>query len=414
VTSQLSRRRFLSGLGAVTLLGAAGGIGRGFMESATAATTDMIDVHGHVLPPFWVDALRASGGSRVSGMAIPNWSPRAAVAFLDSKCINTQVVSLPDPAVTFLPQLSDRVTMARRVNDYVATELVHSTVHEGRFGGFATLPLADLSVGEQTEAVKEARRAVNELGLDGVSLLSNYGDTYLGDLKLAPLMLALNSQSAVVAVHSNAQGTAPAMDLGAALLEAPFNTTRAIVNMSYLQAFTLYPNIRWLFVDAGGTLPYLAYRSSLFLLYPVVAQNLGLDVGDLDEGNFQFADLYFDTAWSANPVTMTSLREIAPDSHVLLGTDWPLSARSLGDPTLGQGSLAGIFGDKYAAVSGANARALLPAMAARSGAAACGGGSAGGGGRTPSPSPSVSPTTNPVESQAPAPTDLPTAIAAGL
>jgi hypothetical protein len=52
-----------------------------------------IDVHQHVVPPFWADALSAHGGDP-SGWSSPAWTVESAIAFMDSQHIATGVLSL--------------------------------------------------------------------------------------------------------------------------------------------------------------------------------------------------------------------------------------------------------------------------------------------------------------------------------
>ncbi len=57
-----------------------------------------IDVHQHVVPPFWAKALPTHGGDP-SGTVIPEWSPESAIDFMDSLEIATGILSLTAPGV---------------------------------------------------------------------------------------------------------------------------------------------------------------------------------------------------------------------------------------------------------------------------------------------------------------------------
>src|SRR5260370_7409888 len=98
-----------------------------------------IDVHQHVVPPFWAKALPTHGGDP-SGMVIPQWSPESAIDFMDSQEIATGILSLTAPSIVGWNK-SERREMARRVNEYTA-DLVAK--RPDRFGNFATPPLPDV------------------------------------------------------------------------------------------------------------------------------------------------------------------------------------------------------------------------------------------------------------------------------
>jgi len=288
---------------------------------------------------------------------------------MDRHGIAAQVLSLPDPAVTPLATPGARLAMARRVNDHLH-HLINSDRWAGRFGALAVVPLgARPTTGEVVSAAAEVDRALGELGLDGVCLLSNYGPTFLGDPALAPLMATLDAHAATVVVHPSVPPGPRPGGLPTFLLEGAFNTTRAVVSMSYRQTFTTNPAIRWVIGDGGGTLPYLAYRSSLLQVYPAVAQNFG--IGDVDDQNFDYGRLSFDTAnvgGSRSTSSLVTTREVVPASQVLFGTDWPLSTPHLPRRGALQPGLAAVFDDsERRGVMRRNALAHFPRLAARLG-----------------------------------------------
>ncbi|WP_418064505.1 amidohydrolase family protein [Pimelobacter simplex] len=183
-----------------------------------------------------------------------------------------------------------------------------------------------------SNARTEATRAIKVLGFDGVGLFSQYDGVYLGDPRLKPLMATLNQLGAMVFVHP-VTPVMPDLGLPAFLFEFPFDTTRAAVNLSYRGTFRAYPFVRWLLAHAGGTLPFLAYRTSLLQYVTPVMQNLG--VGLLDEQNLDYGRLFYDTALSPAPSAMMAVKEVAPVSHIMFATDWPFSAEIFtipGDP----------------------------------------------------------------------------------
>lgn len=332
-----------------------------------------VDVHCHHIPDFYRVSLAAHGIVAAGGFPIPPWSPQLAVGFMDRYGIQTQVVSISEPGVAYLPTPQQRLDMARQINDYTKETLIDagSSRLAGRFGGFAVIPLGDPNNPlDILNACAEATRAITVLGMDGIGLLTNYNGVYLGDPRLTPLMVTLNTLGAMVFVHPVTPVKPESIVLPAFLYEFTFDTTRAAINMLYMGVYRLYPRIRWLLAHAGGTLPYLSYRSSLLTVSPVLTDNLGVPGMDEIEVFGSYANLYYDTALSPAAPAMKCLREVTSLEHILFATDWPFSAALMlvttdGDP---QPRLSQTFSNsERVKVERDNALVQFPRLAALSG-----------------------------------------------
>ncbi len=384
----ISRRKLLSNalqLGAVSVGGSA--LAACGISSATANTSSStgdqpdavlpsgnfrVDVHCHHIPDFYRLSLATHGIVTAGGIPIPAWSPDMAVNFMNQFGIQTQVVSISEPGVTYLATPQERLDMAQQINNYTASTLINSPTYPGRFGGFAVLPLGDLNNPlDIANACTEAIRAINVLGMDGIGILSNYQGIYLGDPRLAPLMATLNTLGAMVFLHPVTPVKPDNIVLPTFLFEFTFDTTRAAVNMLYNGVYRTYPNIRWLLAHAGGTLPFLSYRTSLFTLTPAAADALSLPVLNEVEVLGSYANLFYDTALSPAPSAMKSVREVTSLDHILFATDWPFSgpvflATASGDP---QPRLSQTFNNnERLKVERNNAFAQFPRIKALSGA----------------------------------------------
>ncbi len=149
-------------------------------------SANRIDVHTHLVPPFWAKDLPLHGGDP-SGWGAPDWSPDQLIAFMDDEGIAVSMLSLTAPGIEGWKG-AGRVAIARQVNDYGA-ELV--TRHPDRLGYLATLALPDVDAG-----LAEIRRCYDELSVDGVCLHSNFEGVYLGDDRLLPIWEELDRRSA--------------------------------------------------------------------------------------------------------------------------------------------------------------------------------------------------------------------------
>ena len=211
-----------------------------------------IDLHHHVMPDFYWQASNEDGNV-AGGINPPPWSLEGAIAYLDEAEIDVAVPSISTPGVHFGDDAAAR-TLAYRVNEYIA-DLKRD--RPDRFGGFASLPLPDVE-----GSLDALAYALDVLELDGVSLMTNAGGSYLGDARFDPIFAELQRRGAVVFVHPTASPDPIAHSLGLpdALLDYPADTSRAIAKLHYSNTFARTPDVKYVFSHAGGTIPFLAPR----------------------------------------------------------------------------------------------------------------------------------------------------------
>ncbi|WP_420211552.1 2-hydroxy-1-naphthoic acid nonoxidative decarboxylase [Burkholderia aenigmatica] len=307
-----------------------------------------IDVHQHVVPPFWADALPAHGGDP-SGWGSPAWSPESAIAFMDSLEIQTGVLSLTAPGVQGWNGQAKR-DMARQVNEYVAGLVAQRPT---RFGNFATLPLPDVD-----GTLAEIGHAFDTLKADGVVLLSNYGGVYLGDPAFESVWAELDRRRAVVFIHPAKPAIDAVPGMPGPLLDYPFDTTRTAVQLVLNGVIARHPNVRIILSHAGGFLPYTAYR------FAELAPGVRNDVPNRDGLLDLLRTFYFDTALSS-PSALPSLTAFAQPDRVLYGSDFPYAPPAVSTSfTHAQDAYAALGADRHAAINHANALPLFPRLAA--------------------------------------------------
>jgi predicted TIM-barrel fold metal-dependent hydrolase len=244
------------------------------------STTLRIDVHQHVVPPFWAKELRTDP----SGTVIPPWSTESAIHSMDSQEIATGILSLAAPSVIRWNK-SERRDMARRVNEYTADLVAEQP---DRFGNFATLPLPDVD-----GALRELEHALDTLRADGVILLANYAGKYLGDPAFEPLWAALNRRQATVFVHPGQPPLSIAAGVAGQLVDYPFDTTRTAVQLVLNGIVDRYPRVRIILAHAGGFLPHASRR------FAELARFFRPDGAKPAAILASFQRFYFDTALSS-------------------------------------------------------------------------------------------------------------------
>jgi len=312
------------------------------------STTHRIDVHQHVVPPFWAKELPTHGGDP-SGTVIPQWSPESAIDFMDSQEIATGILSLTAPSVVGWDQ-SERREMARRVNEYTA-DLVAK--RPDRFGNFATLPVPDLD-----GALRELEHALDTLRADGVILLANYAGKYLGDAAFEPLWAALDRRQAVVFVHPGQPPLPTAAGLAGPLVDYPFDTTRMAVQLVLNGIVDRYPGARVILAHAGGFLPYASHR------FAELARVFRSDAANPADILASFQRFYFDTALSSGPAALPTLKAFAGSGRILFGSDFPyVSAGIAASFTAKLDAYDDLTADEHRAISHGNAWTLFPRLA---------------------------------------------------
>lgn len=258
-----------------------------------------IDVHQHVVPPFWAAALPSHGGDP-SGWSSPQWTPDSAIAFMDAQQIDMGILSLTAPSVTGWTGNARR-DMARRVNEYAAGLAAKRPM---RFGNFATLPLPDID-----GALLEIEHAFSTLRADGVVLLSNYEGRYLGEPMFDPLWAALDRSAAVVFIHPGKPALRVIPDLPGPIVDYPFDTTRTAVHLALHGVLERYPRVRIILAHAGGFLPYAAHR------FAKLAASVRPQGPSPERLLASFKQFYFDTALSSSSEQLHSLRTFAGASR---------------------------------------------------------------------------------------------------
>ena len=274
-------------------------------------SADRIDVHTHLVPPFWAKNLPLHGGDP-SGWGAPDWSPEQLVAFMDDERIAVSMLSLTAPGIEGWKG-ADGVAVARQVNDYGAELIAH---HPDRLGYFATLALPDVDAG-----LAEIRRCYDDLGVDGVCLHSNYEGVYLGDDRFLPIWEELDRRCAVVFVHPNKPGATVLPGIPGPIEDYPADTTRAALQLVVAGHMTRFTRVMVILSHGGGFLPYTASRFAELTasLKPDRSVEALLD----EMGRF-----YFDTALVA-PSGLPSLLAFARPGHILFGTDYPYASTAV-------------------------------------------------------------------------------------
>ncbi len=296
--------------------------------SKSILPTRKFDLHTHYYPEKYFQKIRdlpsefsfdksPSGqtiikyrGARFFGVTPPMTDVAKRIDDMDRVGIDIEVVSLSTPNV-FFADTNHQLEIARIVNDSYA-ELIAE--HPARFNGFASIPMD-----APDAALAELHRAIDELKLNGVILLSNIGGKALTSPEYRQFFAEANRMKLCILLHPMLPAnTDPFREyvLGP-IVGFMFDTTLAVARMCFDGMLREFPDIRWIVAHLGGAVPYLMERMD----------NGWRDFSEcrtkIDElPSTYLKKLYYDTV-NFNPHMLRMVREMIGADRMVMGSDYP-------------------------------------------------------------------------------------------
>lgn len=287
-----------------------------------------LDLHTHYYPPAYFDRIKElpsefsfdkspTGqtiikyrGARFFGITPPMTDVAKRLEDMDRAGIDVEVVSLSTPNVFFAGE-AHQPEIARLVNDAYA-ELIAN--YPNRFKSFASIPMD-----APDAALKELHRAIDELKLNGVILLSNIRGKALTAPEYRSFFEEANRMKLCIFLHPMLPANAEPFReyvLGP-IVGFPFDTTLAVARMCYSGMFRELPDIRWIVGHLGGAVPYLMERMD----------NGWRDFAECREKIDQLPStylkrLYYDTV-SFSSHTLNMVLAMIGSDHMVMGSDYP-------------------------------------------------------------------------------------------
>ena len=279
------------------------------MLATTAFSQGVIDVHAHLLPTEFVEALKSEGRQMDEGFPLPKYDVENHLKWMDEAGVETSVLTLAAPQ----PTSADVVRQTNEAAARIRRE------HPGRFLFCAALPLPDVS-----RAIEEVKYALDTLKADGIKLATNVNGQYLGAPELDTLFSVLNERKAVVILHPHRPDPVNRQVMQQtplAMQEYLSETTRAVSNMISRNVLARYPNVKVVVPHCGAYLPLAVPRMKS--LTPVMQANKM--VGEID-WDANLAALYYDLAGAHSPEVIRMMLTITTPDHLLYGSDYPYVA----------------------------------------------------------------------------------------
>ena len=294
-----------------------------------------LDIFNHIFPKAYFDKMMSvlpdGRDMHKRVRAIPSIVDLdARFRIMDGFDDYAQILSIGSPPIEAFGSAQVANEMARIANDGMA-ELCQT--YPDRFVGFtASLPMNDVGL-----AIKEANRAVNELGARGVQMFSNINGRPLYTPETEPLFATMAKHDLPIWLHP-ARGSDFPDYKGESkshyevwwTLGWPYETSTAMAHMVFGGLFDKHPDIKVITHHLGGMIPYFEGRVG-----PGWDQ-LGTRTSDQDYTGIvrgmaakgkrpidYFRNFYADTAmFGASEGTKCGLHFFGVD-HVLFASDMP-------------------------------------------------------------------------------------------
>ena len=179
------------------------------------------------------------------------WDPDARVRDMEREGIEVSV-NFPT-ALLLINQLSTDVAteLSRVYNDWT-----HGTFAQPTDGRVRSMAL--VSLGDTDAAVREARRAVTELGAPGIMVSPFAGDRHLDDAALEPLWSLTEELGCAVGIHGGRGTTAPFLGMASFrdqkryyAMAHPFGQMMAMGDLALGGVLERHPELRVAFLESG-------------------------------------------------------------------------------------------------------------------------------------------------------------------
>jgi aminocarboxymuconate-semialdehyde decarboxylase len=297
-----------------------------------------IDVHFHVVPPGFVDAVRrgafagtvelicAGGAERMAyhapadvvlepGTTLPPhlYDEGLILAALDRRGLDAAALGPSPEEFYYWAPAEVAARIAAMQNDGMA-ELVRS--HPDRFAGLATLPMQD-----PERAAAELDRAVTDLGLRGAEICTHINGGDLDDPNLHPVYAAAERLRVPLFMHPQNWGDMRRFREYALwnLAGFPFETALAASHLILGGVFERFPKLRVILAHGGGYLPYQVGRLDHgYAARPEVRERLPRRPSEY------LANLYCDSL-THSALSLRFLLDRIGDGHVVIGSDCPFN-----------------------------------------------------------------------------------------
>ncbi len=284
----------------------------------------MIDTYCHILTPKYKERLfeiipRTSYYWDADSIRPALFELDVRLKMMDQMPGLRQVLTPGAPPLEYVASPKKAVDMAKMSNDEMA-EIV--AAYPDRFvAGVACLPLNDVDA-----SVREAERAVGELGLRGIQVFSSINGKPLDSPEFLGLYEVMAEYDLPIWIHPTKDRHIPdypgeEMSKYALFLAFswPYETTLAMARLVFSGVLEKYPNLKFITHHCGGMIP--AFYKRVALVPPGMKTG---DIAPLTKPPLEyFKRFYADTVMGGNVAALMSGYAFFGADNLLFASDYP-------------------------------------------------------------------------------------------
>jgi aminocarboxymuconate-semialdehyde decarboxylase len=272
-----------------------------------------VDIHAHYFPNEYLEVLvrhgsSATGIARGRGAGGTQKELQARLALMDAAGVDMQVLSA-SPQLPYFQQETHAVAAARLVNDLYADVIRR---FPDRFVAFAATPLPHVQA-----SLDELARALNHLGMVGVTMGTSVLGRSLVDPAFEPFYGELDRRRTVLFVHPMGVGACFPLIMEYGLtwpIGAPVEDLVATTHLILKGIPLRYPHLRIVIPHLGGGLPMLLQRLDHYRWAMAEAP---------EPPSITARRLWYDTVGHGNVAALRCAHDTLGPERLVLGSDFP-------------------------------------------------------------------------------------------
>jgi uncharacterized protein len=302
----------------------------------------MIDAYAHISPPKYTQFLcqrypeaakalfqmhsvsEGADGNLILGDA-PIYDLDQRFKIMDMYPGLVQVLTIgPVPPIEYFANEQQAVELSRMANDEMAELLLK---YRNRF----VAAIALLPMNNPDAALKEAERAINQLGFRGIYVHTNINGKPLDAPEFLPLFELMAKYNLPIYIHpwrrdkfADYETETSSKYSISGTFGWPYETTVAMSRIVFSGILEKYPNLKIITHHGGGMVPY--YQQRIYQHYSQTSTKPSRNyLRALSKAPLEYFKMFYnDTAIHGNTYALMSAYELCGADHLVFGADMPL------------------------------------------------------------------------------------------